>query len=65
MLLGFALILSSLAHLLGAPNAAVNTMVPISLFIFVVVYAAFYASYESLVEVKRSLNGVSKSLSGL
>lgn len=52
MLLGFALILSALAHLLGAPNAAVNTMVPISLFIFVVVYAAFYASYESLVEVK-------------
>lgn len=52
MLMAFALILSALAHLLGAPNAAVNTMVPISLFIFVVVYAAFYASYESLVEVK-------------
>ena len=54
LLVGFALLVSALAYLFAAPTLAINIMLPISLFVFVIIYSGFYASYESLVEVKTS-----------
>ena len=54
LLVGFALIVSALAYFFATPNLAINIMLPISLFVFVIIYSGFYASYESLVEVKPS-----------
>jgi hypothetical protein len=51
LLLCIALVMSLLATLMGAPQAGEIAMVPATLFLTVVVYASFYASYESIVRV--------------
>jgi hypothetical protein len=51
LLLCIALVMSLLATLMGTPQAGEIAMVPATLFLTVVVYASFYASYESIVRV--------------
>jgi hypothetical protein len=51
LLVCIALALSFLTTLFGVPKAGEAAMVPATLFLTVVVYASFYASYESIVQV--------------
>jgi hypothetical protein len=49
LLLAAALVISAIGMLLGGPSVAQTLMLPLSLLFGVVVYVAFYASYESMV----------------
>jgi hypothetical protein len=49
LLLAAALGVSAIGMLLGGPDVAQTLMLPLSLLFGVVMYVAFYASYESMV----------------